>query len=90
MSSDGKFTTLADYFHRARDDQGREFYAYPYDWDWNRPAESHYLYKTFNSEPLFLFLDLPTDAKTVDLTFCVHGPRIVDFTFKPPALFGHK
>jgi len=33
----------------------------------------------------FLFLNLPEDAKTLDLTFCIHHTRTVEFIFKPPA-----
>jgi len=33
----------------------------------------------------FLFFDLPDDAKTLDLTFCIHHARTAEFIFKPPA-----
>ena len=71
---------------QATDDQGREVYAYPYDWDWGRPSGVNHVYKPNRLEPLFLFLDLPADSKTVDLTFRMHTPRTVEFIFKPPAL----
>jgi hypothetical protein len=32
----------------------------------------------------FPAFDLPADAKTVDLTFCVHTCRTAEFVFQPP------
>jgi hypothetical protein len=31
-----------------------------------------------------MFLDLPADARTVDLTITIRQPRTVEFVFKPP------
>jgi len=80
---------------RAVDDQGREFYGHNF-----RPKPSQAMSASKrdnadyldNSEPgdfsfgqTFVAFDLPPDAKTVDLYFCVHKCQIVEFTFKPPA-----
>jgi hypothetical protein len=67
----------------AKDDQGRIFEAYAYDWDWGRPGP-RYVYRTQQAEPLLMFLDLPADARTVDLTITIRQPRTVEFVFKPP------
>ena len=51
-----------------------------------RPAHTiTYLKK--NQEPYHLsyfLLDLPSEVKTVDLYFCVHRARTVEYVFKPP------
>ena len=40
-----------------------------------------------NQEPFhlsYLLLDLPPEVKTVDLYFCIHRARTVEYVFKPP------
>jgi hypothetical protein len=77
MSHDQRLTVT------AKDDQGRIYQAYAYDWDWGRPGP-HYVYKSGNAEQLMMFLDLPEDAKTVDLTIAIRRLRVVEFIFRPP------
>jgi hypothetical protein len=70
---------------RAMDDQGREFYASKVGWGpSDSPAGVNYLHNWYPSEGTFLAFDLPADAKTVDLTFCIHTCRTAEFIFKPP------
>ncbi len=74
---------------RATDDQGRQIYAQ----EWGNYGkvtgknEIHYMagLGLDAHQPNFLMLGLPKDAKTVDLTFCIHNARIEEFIFKPPA-----
>ncbi len=70
---------------RAVDDQGRQYYGYD-----SRnatppepPNNINYISHRFSGQE-FLVLDLTQDAKTVDLTFCVHNARTAEFIFKPP------
>ena len=71
---------------RAIDDQGRQTYAQ--EWGYYQqvtgPKETHYLSSLNTSQPNILILDLPNDAKTVDLIFCIHNARVEEFFFKPP------
>ncbi len=65
---------------RATDDQGRQVYA-------QESADRkgiHYMSNRDTRGPKFLILDLPKDAKTVDLTFCIHNARTEEFIFKLP------
>jgi hypothetical protein len=72
----------------AHDDQGREVYADQWRYgglrDRQQPSDIHYLPGDDKQDPAFFELNLWPDAKTVDLTFCVHNPRTVEFIFKPP------
>jgi hypothetical protein len=82
LSGDQRFTV------RAVDDQGREFYGYKLRWRLPSAAKHdsvNFLDNWYDHEGNFLAFDLPADAKTVDLTFCVHTCRTAEFIFKPPA-----
>ena len=75
---------------RAVDDRGREFYGHKVNY-WNHDPESYpgsspmpYIESWYDGEGSFVILDLPKDAKTVDLTFCIHTCRTAEFIFKPP------
>jgi hypothetical protein len=75
---------------RAVDDQGREFYGHKVNY-WNYDPESGpgsppvpYIEPWQDSEGGFVILDLPADAKTVDLTLCIHTCRTAEFVFQPP------
>lgn len=77
---------------RATDETGRSVYAE----SWRRRfgqskppkrGEINYLenQRMYGMEKSSYYqLDLPADAKTVDLTLCVHYPTVEDFIFKPP------
>jgi hypothetical protein len=74
---------------RATDNLGRNLYA---EQSLGRPtnpvkrADIPYIVGGYNNDQLqFLFFDLPDDAKTLDLTFCIHHARTAEFIFKPPA-----
>jgi len=75
---------------RAVDDQGREFYGHKINYGNNDPESGpdspalHYIESWYESEGDFVILDLPKDAKTVDLSFCIHTCRTAEFIFKPP------
>ncbi len=71
---------------RATDDQGRQGYAQQWGYyeSVTGPKEIHYVPYLNSREPNILILDLPKDAKTVDLIFCIHNARIEEFVFKPP------
>jgi hypothetical protein len=85
MTEDQRFTA------RATDDQGREFYGYELhqyattDSPAGKPGEINYLDRGYhNGDDFFVAFDLPDDAKTVDVTFCVHSCFAPEFIFKPP------
>ncbi len=79
---------------RATDDQGRKVYAdtrirRSKEKDSTHAGKIHYLdgkpgFGQSGSDSVYYSLDLPTDSKTVDLTFCVHHCSVVEFIFKPP------
>jgi hypothetical protein len=71
---------------RAVDDQGRVFYARTFTQSIaDLPPGPNYLTDLMDQfSGAFVFLDLPADAKTVSLTFCVHACRTAEFVFKPP------
>ena len=66
---------------RAVDDHGRISYGRMFG---DPPGPNYLKDLTDDSVGSFVFLDLPPDAKTVDLTFCVHTCRKAEFIFKPP------
>ena len=73
---------------RVVDDRGRVLYGRTHG---QSPAEMppgpNYLKDLTDDSPgSFVFLDLPADAMTLDLTFCVHTCRKAEFIFKPPQL----
>jgi hypothetical protein len=80
---------------RAVDDQCREFYGHALGWkdyapsSGNRLDGANYLDNWSMGEGTFMTFDLPVDAKTVDLTFCVHTCRTAEFIFKPPGSDEH-
>lgn len=83
LHDDQRFTV------RAVDDQGREFYAHKVYGEFDSPSRNKhprplYLENWNDSEGSFLILDLPANAKTVDLFICVHTCRTAEFIFKPP------
>jgi hypothetical protein len=84
LSADQRLTV------RSVDDQGRAVYGHKvndwaYSWEpGHKPSAVHYIDSWFDTERGFVLLDLPADAKTVDLTFCIHTGRTAEFTFKPP------
>jgi hypothetical protein len=85
MTDEQRFTA------RATDDQGREFYGYELNQytttepPKGKPGEINYLDVRYHSgDDFFLAFDLPDDAKTVDVTFCVHSCFAPEFIFKPP------
>lgn len=75
---------------RAVDDQGREFYGHKVNYGSNDPESGpdspvlHYIESWYESEGDFVILELPKDAKTVNLSFCIHTCRVAEFIFKPP------
>jgi hypothetical protein len=72
------------------DDQGREVYGHKLNYGSYDPESgpdsptTPYIEPWFESEGDFVILDLPKDAKTVDLTVCIHTCRTAEFVFKPP------
>jgi hypothetical protein len=78
----------------ATDEQGRRVYGRLFRSGPSRtnspidPARIQYLSYARRARPTqppnIVALELPTDARTVDLTFWVHDSRMVDFVFKPP------
>ena len=72
---------------RATDNLGRNFYADQTQGRPNPPVKRNDIpyIRHYSDDLQFLFLDLPDDAKTLDLTFCVHHVRTAEFIFKPPA-----
>ena len=69
---------------RATDDQGRQVYAQDFNARPTGQKEIYYVPHLNSPEPNILILDLPKDAKTVDLSFCIHNARTEEFIFKPP------
>jgi hypothetical protein len=65
----------------ATDDQGRTFQLH--EWFNNERREAGWFYRRYEKNPAILLLDLPADAKTVDLTITMHRPRLVEFVVKP-------
>jgi hypothetical protein len=84
LTPDQRFTV------RAVDDQGREFYGHKvYDYmpqASRKKSPVRYLEHWYESEGDFVILDLPDDAKTVDLMFCIHTCQTAEFIFKPPPI----
>jgi hypothetical protein len=87
----GKLTDDQRLTVRATDEQGRQYYAYQLHPYGNNPAprepagKIRYLDRRYDQTlATFLALDLPVDAKMVDVTFCVHAATVVDFIFPPP------
>jgi hypothetical protein len=86
LSDDQRFTA------RVVDEQGRAFYTRKMRWGGPGPSSSKpekikpedYLNNGNPGEPPFLILDLPKDAKKLDLYFCVHTCCTAEFIFKPP------
>jgi hypothetical protein len=74
----------------AVDDQGREFYAHNLGWRISNPPMGreprhvNYLNNLSDTGESVLSVDLPLDARTVDLTFCVHTCQTEEFIFAPP------
>jgi hypothetical protein len=84
LSADQRLTV------RAVDNQGREFYGHKLnDWSYS-PKSGHsvhpvpYMEPWYEQEGSFVIVDLPSDARTVDITFCIHTCRTGEFVFKPP------
>jgi hypothetical protein len=75
---------------RAVDDQGRESYGQVSNMAQSpESTDGAIAMHLFNphyggSQEFFYSFDLPADAKTMDLYFCIHTPRSVEFIFKPP------
>jgi hypothetical protein len=66
----------------ATDDQGRTFQLH--EWFNNERREAGWFYRRYEKNPAILLLDLPADAKMVDLTITMHRPKVVEFVVKPP------
>ena len=80
LSDDQRFTAC------AADDRGQQYYAHKVG-QYFAEKESrwpNFLSNWNEAEGDFLILDLPGDAKTVDLILCVHTCRTAEFIFKPP------
>jgi hypothetical protein len=88
---------IAVYLDGLNDDQrltiravttgNEEYYAKPWSYGNNTTQTNRIYYLTKDPNPYHLgyfLLDLPSDVKTVDLYFCVHHARTVEFVFKPP------
>jgi hypothetical protein len=66
---------------------GMEYYAEPWSYGTNTPHTNGIAYLEKGTPPYqlnYFLLDLPAEVKTVDLCFCIHRARIVDYVFKPP------
>lgn len=72
---------------RATDNLGRNFYADQSQGRATSPVRGTdipYIVGGAGDQLQFLFLTLPEDAKTLDLTFCIHHTSTAEFIFKPP------
>jgi hypothetical protein len=66
---------------------GREYYAEPWRYGTNTARTNQIPYLQNGPIPYrlnYFPIDLPADVRTVDLYFCVHRARTVEFVFKPP------
>ena len=75
---------------RVTDDQGRQIYGVEWqpfrrmDLHTKKPSEIHFMAQEFGSPSPFYLLDLPADAKTLDISICIHRCFTAEYIFKPP------
>jgi hypothetical protein len=66
---------------------GAEYYAEPWRYGTNTAHTNGITYLEKGQVPYklsYFLLDLPPEVKTVDLYFCLHRARTVEYVFKPP------